>query len=55
MVSAPTSRANAAQSSIARSGSASRTARGVSSCRAAVSTPTFMKRGRKGFGGHGVP
>src|SRR5687768_6650626 len=51
MVSAPTSRAKAAQSSMARSGSASRTSRGVSSCRAAVSTPTFMNRGRKGVTG----
>ena len=48
MLSAPISRAKASQSSIARSGSGSRTSRGVSSCRAAVSTPTFMNFGRKG-------
>ena len=34
--------------SMARSGSGSRTSRGVSSCRAAVRTPTFMNRGSKG-------
>src|SRR6186713_1013778 len=41
------SRANSSQSSIARSGSASRTERGVSSCSAAVSTLIFMNFGSK--------
>src|SRR5688572_29927624 len=49
MSSTPSSRPNASQSSIARSGSASRTSRGVSSWRAAVSTPTFMNCGTNGF------
>ena len=40
------------QSSIARSGSGSRTARGVSSCRAAVSTPIFMNLRLEGLHGH---
>ncbi len=53
MWSAPTSRANATHSSIARSGSASRLSRGVSSCRAAVSTPIFMNFGSKGATGMG--
>ena len=48
----PARRANASQSSIARSGSGSRTARGVSSCSAAVSTPTFMNFGSNGRGRH---
>ena len=43
--SAFSSLANATHSSIARSGSGSRTARGVNSCSAAVSTPTFMNFG----------
>ena len=47
MQSASRSRAKASQSSIARSGSASRCARGVSSCRAAVSTPSGMNCGSK--------
>jgi hypothetical protein len=55
MWSAPTSRAKAAHSSIARSGSGSRFSRGVSSCRAAVSTPIFMNCGRKGCTGIGGP
>ena len=42
---APSSRPKISQSSMARSGSASRTSRGVSSCSAAVSTPTFMNFG----------
>ena len=44
------SRANANQSSIARSGSASRIWRGVSSCSAAVSTLIFMNFGSKALG-----
>src|SRR6266496_2599853 len=51
MWSAPTSRAKAAQSSMARSGSGSRTDRGVSSWSAAVSTPIFMYLGAKGATG----
>src|SRR6266496_1769521 len=51
MWSAPTSRAKAAQSSMARSGSGSRTDRGVSSWSAAVRTPIFMYLGAKGATG----
>jgi hypothetical protein len=47
MWSAP-SRGRRAQSSMARSGSGSRTSRGVSSCSAAVRTPTFMNLGSNG-------
>jgi hypothetical protein len=47
MFGAPTSRANCNHSSIARSGSASRRSRGVSSCSAAVSTLSFIGRGEK--------
>src|SRR5688572_1438605 len=43
--SAPSSRPKASQSSMARSGSASRTSRGVSSWSAAVRTPSFMNCG----------
>src|SRR5215471_18159018 len=42
------SNAKAIQSSMARSGSGSRTSRGVSSCNAAVRTPTFMNLGWNG-------
>src|SRR5260370_41609307 len=49
MLSAPSSRANATQSSIARSGSASRICRGVNSCSAAVRTQIFMYCGANGL------
>src|SRR5215471_18740860 len=45
MLSAPSSEANSTHSSIALSGSGSLTSRGVSSCNAAVSTPTRMNFG----------
>src|SRR6516165_3144780 len=45
MQSTPRSRAKSSQSSIERSGSRSRTSRGVSSWSAAVSTPIFMNFG----------
>src|SRR5688572_8251015 len=45
---APSSRPKTSQSSIARSGSASRASRGVSSWSAAVSTPTCMNFGANG-------
>src|ERR1700685_3428979 len=49
MLSAPISLANTSQSSISRSGSSSRTFRGVSSCSAAVRTPSFMNFGSNGL------
>ena len=48
IVSAPRSRANSSQSSIALSGSRSRTARSVSSWKAAVRMPTGMNAGANG-------